>query len=706
MTLAIPNPTTPDSPDGWLPINLAAAKLGINVGHLRNKCNGRLASEGLAKKFDGVWHIHAAADARLRTDSSIAGRDLTQIAELRRAGIRPAWIEQAEARRDILRDLDRFRLRHSDKSPRDMLALYVGHLAAEGRVGAAARIKRLSVTTLYGWIAAYKSDGLRGLVPQYQSAQSADSIGDSAWGQFLRLKMRSGDPSLRDCWRIVDGLAKSEHVGDSAWAWPSYNTVRARYHAEVHPAEAALVTQGPYRMEAACIPKIARSLEDTPAGSHLCGDERTVDFMVRVPGPQGWRRIRPKLTAWLDVRSRFMPGWVLAESANSDTILSSFRMACEQMGTLPDDVTIDNGRDYRTVAGRARRCRKWDEFDSKRVNSAFERLEIAGIHYALVKHPWSKSIESRFNTMKERIDRHVDSFWGGKPDDRPWDADRWTNEHLEALPTLEEARDLIEAGLAAMHEEVVNGDGMFGLSPRQSLKQHFTTSPRPAPREVLELACCRMHGRDKDRKTAVIVGRDGIRYAGIRYGTHDIEVFRLQGREVWFLSDPVHADRITLCDEKGVPICVAFADRNLGQTRDEVRAAAAMKSQAKRTLKKYAEARSTDVATTAQLIARRRRDAAKLAQPDDATLPPPPAREGPRLVGQEIAAGVARVKRAAGAEAIRRLANADAAAEALNEYRSIDLRSMPTDDTEAPAPRRHLDIRRIPGSEEATDDAF
>ncbi len=704
MTLAIANnQPMPNAPEGWIPINLAAAKLGINVGHLRNKCNGRLGDRGHARKFDGIWHIHAAADPRLRSDGSTAGRDLTQIAELRKAGVRPAFIELAEARREILRELDRFRLKHSNRAPRDVLELFAGHLSSEGRVGPGCLVKRASVTTLYGWLAAYKSDGLAGLVPRYgdrDGGNGGPSIGEAAWGQFLRLKMTPGDPPIRDCYRIVDGLSKAEHVGDPAWAWPCYNTVRARFNRDVHPAERELITHGPYKMEANCIPKIARSLEDKAAGSHLCGDERDLDFMIRVPGREGWRRVRAKLTAWIDVRSRFMAGWVLGESANSDTILSAFKMACEQLGTIPDEITVDNGRDYRTVAGRARRHRKWDEFDSKRMHSAFERLHITEVNFALVKHPWSKIIEDHFGIMKDRLDRYVASYWGGKPDERPWDAQDWTNQHIERLPTMEEARDMVEAYFAARHEEVIAGDGMFGLSPRQALKQYFTTSPRPAAREVLELACCRMHGPVK-------VGRDGIRFANIRYGTHDVEVFRLQGQQVWFLSDPVHADRVTLCDDKGVPICVAFADRNLGQTTAEVRAAAAMKQQAKRILKKFPEARSTDIATTAQLIARQRRNAAKLAQPDDATLPPPPTRESLRLVGQEIQAGAERIRRAAGGEAIKRLADMNAGADALNEYRSIDIRSLDAD-AEKPADRKpagRIDLRRLAGSTEDTFDA-
>ncbi|MBE7507772.1 MAG: DDE-type integrase/transposase/recombinase [Planctomycetia bacterium] len=679
----------------WITLAEAAKKLGITVRACLYRCEG-WQNQNLARKFAGQWQVHVGAAAALRTDINTIDRDLHQLGELRRAKVPPRHIKIAEARRDIIVGFAAFRLRHRGRSAHDVLSLYVGECYATGMVGGASVIKKLSASTFYVWAAKYEAPdgGLAALAPEYNGGdQKPPTIGAEAWGMFLRLHHGAGSPSMKDCWRLVDTLVRTEHKGEDAWAWGKYRTVLKYYAANVHPAEAAITAQGPYRTEASFLPKIARSIEHIAAGTHLCGDERIFDFMARVAGARGWERCRVKVTAWMCVRSRKIAGWIISEDANSDTILSSFRMACEAMGTLPNEVTIDNGRDYRAVAGKMRRDRKWDEFDSKRVLGAFERLKIE-THFALKKHPWSKSIESRFNTVKDRFDRFFAGFWGGTHSERPWDAERWTNEFIDQLPTVEEVRDQFEAFIAAMDEETVEGDGMFGLCPRQAMARYFTATPRLLPADVLELACSRMFGPRK-------VGRDGIRHKNIRYGKLDKEVWRLMGKEVFYLADPVNAQQITLCDEDGIPICVAFADRNLGMTQSELRAAENMRKSAKRQIKKFHQVRDDAIASNPQLISKLRRRAAKLNQIPDSQVPAA-KREGLRLVGgdSELAAGVEKIKRAAGAEAIKKLSDANAAAQALNEFPSIDLRNMPGSDAEsASEPERHVDFRCF--SEEA-----
>lgn len=681
-------------PDCWISIGEAAIKLDLSAGHLRRLCDERLESEGLARKVSGVWHLHAAYHQRLRRPFDVIQRDLAQMADLVAEGVRPRYIELAESRRDIVAGLTAFRFAHPSLAPRELRQHYLGHLAAERLVGPDARVKRLSLSTLYEWERLYADDGLRGLFPHYRREGDGDkppTIGPEAWRAFIQFKHAGSRVKVREAYKLTRGLIALEHADQAGWEWPSYRTILLAYRERVSVAERTLRDEGPYKFAAKCLPKVARSLEETPAGSHLVGDERTLDLQARVPAANGtWRRARLKVTAWMDVRSRYFTGWHIAESANSDTILSAFKMACEAAGTLPDQVTIDNGRDYRTVAGRTRRLRKWDEYDSKRVSTAFERLDITA-HYAIVRHPWSKSIESRFNTVAERFDKHFAGYWGGRPDQRPWDADAWTRANIELLPTEEEVRDAFAAFLAGLHEEPVAGDGSFGYCPRQLLQQFFTDRPRAVESSVLALCCSRMHGPIK-------VGRDGVRFSNIIYGKLDEEVWRLQGREVYLLADPVNADRVTLCDADGVPICVAFADRNLGLTRDEVRAASAMHRRATRTVKKYPEARDTLMRTTHQRIAELRSAAAKAERGPE---PTPPERQpaSVRLTRSDIAAGAERVRRAAGAEAMRRLSCLDEAADGVNRPSRISLADLPGSrvEEEGDEPVRRLSISDLPG---------
>jgi hypothetical protein len=381
-----------------LPISVAAQRLGKSAGALRLRCEREWSAAGLAQKSaDGQWFISPAADPQLRDRVDCKQRDLEQIAQLRAARTRPKDIKIAEARRDILVAFDAFALRHGNLSRERVVKLFIADCYATGRVGSDKTIKRFKRNAYYDWSAKYKQDGLSALVPKFDKSgeRPKESIGASAWGAFLRFKHQPGDPSIKECWKLVGALAAAEHAGDAEWSWPKYRTVLAHYVETVHPAAQSSLRIGPHKTEGAFLPKITRCLEDIAAAKSPAA---TSGRWTRLPLPGGdgkWRMIRPKLTAWLDVRSRFFGGWVLEESGNSDTILAAYKMHCLVTETVSDEAICDNGEDYRSVAGRANRHRKWDKFDSGRVRGAFERLGVQ-VHFDKVRTPSAKMIESHF----------------------------------------------------------------------------------------------------------------------------------------------------------------------------------------------------------------------------------------------------------------------------------------------------------------------
>ena len=170
-------------------------------------------------------------------------------------------------------------------------------------------------------------------------------------------------------------------------------------------------------------------------------------------------------------------------------------------------------------------------------------------------------------------------------------------------------------------------------------------------------------------------------------------------------SSPLVAASRPRWDAHGVPIGVAFADRNLGITQDEIRAAETMRRQAAKTVKKYPHARDMLLKTTPQRISALRRAAAKAMQKTDAAIAAPPV-ESVRLVRPDIAAGAERVKRAAGLETMRRLTGANAAAESVNSMapgnsRWVDFAALAgPDEIEAPSARRTVDFAALDAQEE------
>lgn len=681
-------------PHPYLSMGEVAYRLSLDPGQVSRLCTNKWQPLGLCRKFGARWGILPDVDSRLG-GTRFERRDFEQISELLKSGVKPRHVKRAEAMRDIaigLADVE-----PSGRGAVHDVNLYCARVLADDLAGSAG-IRKLSKSTLYGWIARYYDGGIAALVRKSTAPGVIEPIGEMAYAKFLTLK--AGARKISKAYDVVRNLADTEHAGDPAWAWPSYRTVALRYQHEPRIAK-VWMDKGPEAARA-YEPKVARSWQNVPAGAILCGDEMTFDFMARVPRDRSWKRARLKLTAWMDVRSRMICGWHISEHANSDTILSAFRMAVKATGTLPNEVLIDNGRDYRSVAGQARRDRKWDEFEPGRIQTAFESLSIEA-HYAIKRSPWAKPIEPRFNTLHLDFDAWFPSYWGHKSEGRPWDAQRWTSERIDLLPTEDEVRQSFEAFLLDWHELEVKGDSMFGLSPRQAMQQHYTTSPRICPDNVLEIACCRMFGPVK-------VGRNGIRHNSSFYGKWDEEVMRLGDQDVYYVADPVDATKIIVCNKDRQSICVANIDHNLGQTQSEVRAAFAKKRTSRRIVKAYPEARHATVATTPQLIARARADARAAQQTPDSALPAASQPESFRMTRSDVAAAndsmQQRAKKAAGAEALRKLHASNKAAELTND-RVIDISHLREvhpaimDDT---PPTKPLSLRSLSAENEDRDD--
>lgn len=646
-------------PAGFLSVSDAAARLGKSDRQIRRDCE-RLEPLGLAVKVAGEWYISkASGDPRLLDYETREGRDLRQATELAKEGRSAKDIRQAEARRDLVLAWEDCEIR----APNDKVraARFIVRCQCDGTLLATGR-RRLSYKRLTDWVRYYKEGGLRRLAGPGYPKRGETGFGEKARAMFVEV-MRVGHRIHRTSARDqVVGYVRQNHLEDDpAWAVPAVRTVQIWYEKHIHPAAKALIDRGPHRMRATTIPKIRRNvLADYAAGELLVGDERTFDFMARQLGERGWYRVRLKLTAWRDAVSGRIVGWYIGEHANSDTILASFKMACLAMGTVPREAYIDNGLDYKSVGGPPRRNRKWDHFDQERLETPSERLGVK-VHYARSHAPWAKSIESTFaGTAGKGLDRFEAGFWGGTPAERPYDADKWTRTNIMELPTVDEVRERYAAGLAAYHETPRRSLGTEGLTPNQVFERYYTARPRRVDRDTLDLLCRKLAG-------PVQIGRDGVRYQRMRYGTFDEAVWRLQGREVWMLVDPIDRDSVILCQQDGTPICTANVDRPLGYKSEEVRERIAFQRRCEKAIKAYAPSRDYLLKTPAAQIAERRRLAAQARQIPDDALPPKPEPVSVELVRPDLAPAVEKLRRAAGAEMLRRLHGTDAAARAVNQ---------------------------------------
>lgn len=154
---------------------------------------------------------------------------------------------------------------------------------------------------------------------------------------------------------------------------------------------------------------------------YVVGDEHTFDFWVQWTAPNGKiKAVRPKLVAWLDMRSRAIIGDVACVNANSQTLKESLvKMIYSNPGGVPHILHVDNGKDYtaEVMTGQNRKNRKQRKidldfaFDSETVGF-YQSIGIQEVGRSLPYQPWDKPIERFFSTVCSKFSKWFESYTG------------------------------------------------------------------------------------------------------------------------------------------------------------------------------------------------------------------------------------------------------------------------------------------------------
>jgi transposase InsO family protein len=454
-----------------------------------------------------------------------------------------------------------------------------------------------------------------------------------AWDYFKHLYLDPRKPGIQTCYELT-----AQKAAEQQWSWPAYNTICRAVRDEIPKATQVLFREGRKAFESTCVPRVRRSFDHLATHDTWCADESTLDFYCRCPdGKGGWKRIRPILTAWLDIRSRYFVGWHISDRANSDTIVCAFKRGVQAFGP-PREVLCDNGADYKAVAGRSR---KWASFDEGHLTNLYKELGVE-CRWAIPYEPWAKMIESHFRTVHEHHDKLWDTYCGGKPEDRP---EGVVGLALTALPTIDEVRTRFAEWLEAHHARPQSGDGMCNLAPAQALEQFRGASVRQKPDEaMLDFLCAKV-------TKPVSVTRDGVRHNGIHYGQGQDALLRRLGEKVLLRVPPERADYVDVCELDGRPICRATEDRLRGVDPADIRTAMSRRKHARAIAREAAvespyAGKYGDVQAAVKAMQNRRK--AEIVD-----LPPPPAPKIVQATRPDLAADVARLHSEAPSKPVR-----------------------------------------------------
>lgn len=304
----------------------------------------------------------------------------------------------------------------------------------------------------------------------------------------------------------------------------------------------------------------------------LMGDEHTFDCWVSYRLPNGKViAVRPKLVAWVDMRSRAILGDVMCKDADSDTLKHSLlKLVYHDAGCVPGYLYIDNGKDYtaETMTGYNRKSRRKDKQEDKMAGyfddmarGFYKGMGIIDDHEALPYQPWSKGqIERFFGGVCSRFTKWFSSYTGTLTGSS---TDAKVNKDIQRM--LEAGKLLTMEEFFAKWTEWLHGEYMKtehrGLKragePWQTPEEVFGNAERyfkaPPPKSYATVLMM--------RSDQVHVYPTGINRFGYQYRSD--ELCDYIGRTVDIKYDPEDMATIYVFDQSGRKLCEAYAQELL-----------------------------------------------------------------------------------------------------------------------------------------------
>lgn len=343
----------------------------------------------------------------------------------------------------------------------------------------------------------YKKDGVTGLLAKFGKSTRKIIIEDKYLEYFKNLYLKQGSPSLYSCWENTLGFAiREDKVIKSEF--PSCYTFKRNLEKEIPKQSIYLARNG----EAAWNKKygnyIERDYSNIICGKVWVSDHAQIDVACFNNED---KVVFPWVTAWRDFKSGKWLGWILqAGYPNSDHIFQSFYYAAEEYG-LPNEIIIDNGKDYRAKDFAGGRQKFNIETNKSRTVSMLDELGVKA-HFALPYNAQTKPIERDFLKIKELLSKHCVGYRGGNVVERP---EILADEIKKGkVMSFDKFKDLFDDFVNnVLNKRPSKGKNLKGLSPDELFIQEFSEKIT-ASKDALKLFCMRT-------SRTFTIGRNGIK---------------------------------------------------------------------------------------------------------------------------------------------------------------------------------------------------
>lgn len=329
----------------------------------------------------------------------------------------------------------------------------------------------------------FETSGIKGLLAQYGKSKPLAIIKDEYYDYFKNLYLVEGGPSVQSCWDNTLGYAMRTE-GINRLNFPSKFAFIRKLQREISKDTIFLARKGQTLWNRKYGKYINRDYSEIICGKVWVSDHAQLDIACL---SDDGSVVFPWITSWRDYKSGKWLGWILQTGhPNSDLIFQTFYYAASQYG-LPDDVIIDNGKDYRSkdfAGGRKFKV----EADEGKTTSMLSELNV-DVHFALPYNAQTKPIERDFLKIKELLSKHCLGYRGGNVVERP----------EKLAEEIKKGKIIPFSSLKAIFDDFIinilnkrpsQGKNHKGLSPDNLFNREYEEKVLPS-KDALKLFCMR-----------------------------------------------------------------------------------------------------------------------------------------------------------------------------------------------------------------------
>ena len=368
----------------------------------------------------------------------------------------------------------------------------------------------------------YNQDGIAALLSNYGvHRRGISKLDENCFEYFKSIYLREGAPSAETSWNITLGFAKQQ--GINLENFPTSKTFIRRLRAEVPKQAIFMARHGDASWNKKYANYVPRDYSELNAGVCWVSDHAQIDVAVSFNGTVCF----PWATVFRDAKTSKWLGWFLhADSPNSDHIFQAFYYGVLNFG-IPEDVYLDNGKDYRCKDFAGGRTRVIKVKHKNNGGSLIQNLGI-NIHFALPYNAQTKPVERDFLKIKEFLSKGFVGYRGGKITERP---EKLKNEiKNEQIMQFDDFKKLFDRFIEEyLNKRPSKGKVLQGKCPDELWAEEFTKK-KVISKDALKLFCMRTTNN-------VTIKRNGIFDSQLQISYWAEWMITEKGRKVYIRRD-------------------------------------------------------------------------------------------------------------------------------------------------------------------------